>query len=376
MAEAEPGNAGGPAPGEGGRVDPVRVFISYARDDLAHEERVREFWTFLRAHGVDARLDKPAAEQRQDWSLWMLRLREARFVLVVASPAYRKRAEGEAPASEGRGAQWEAALIREEVYADREAALNRHRPDQHHLATRPLHQPTANSLPGAPSGRPIRPCALWKDRCAPALTAAWTPSRWRVCRIGAGQAVGVELAVHGGHDLSPARQAAQRTGEGKNYHHIFFGPTNLGIHMVSVELESGEVSKALRMANEVDISKIAYSERRTAHLHQVARCYECRNNDTVVFVHLKMAAKICPQGFLCTRNARSMVSPRQARQAVLRFRGTGVRRAHRPAELKVPRRCTGICRVSQPGPYPGSGSSVASMTDLMKSSTCGVSNRG
>ena len=106
----------------------------------------------------------------------------------------------------------------------------------------------------------------------------------------------------------PARQAAQRIGEGKGYHHIFFGPTNVDIHRVSVELEAAEISEALRMADEVDISKIAYSERQTAHLYQVARCYECRNNDTAVFVHLKMAAKICPQDFLYTRNARSMVS--------------------------------------------------------------------
>ena len=61
MAEAEPGKAGRPGAG------PVRVFLSYAQDDAAHENRVREFWLFLRRHGIDARLDKPAAERRQDW---------------------------------------------------------------------------------------------------------------------------------------------------------------------------------------------------------------------------------------------------------------------------------------------------------------------
>lgn len=51
--------------GRGGRAGPVpvRVLISYAHDDQAHMERVREFWLFLRANGVDARLDLPAAEQ-------------------------------------------------------------------------------------------------------------------------------------------------------------------------------------------------------------------------------------------------------------------------------------------------------------------------
>ncbi len=121
----------GIAPGSGDRagVDPVRVFISYAHDDGEHEDRVREFWLFLRANRIDARLDKPAAERRQDWPLWMLReLRAARYVLVVASPAYRRRAEGDEAPDRGRGARYEAALIREEVYADPEAALDRFLP--------------------------------------------------------------------------------------------------------------------------------------------------------------------------------------------------------------------------------------------------------
>ena len=107
----------------------VRVFISYAHDNAEHEERVRRFWTFLREQGIDARLDRPAAERRQDWPLWMLReIRAARFVLVIASPAYRRRAEGDAAAGEGRGVQWEAVLIREAVYADQQAALDRFLP--------------------------------------------------------------------------------------------------------------------------------------------------------------------------------------------------------------------------------------------------------
>ncbi len=52
---------------------PVRVFISYAHDDPAHDDRVRGFWLFLRANGVDARLDLPAAERRVDWAQWMTR---------------------------------------------------------------------------------------------------------------------------------------------------------------------------------------------------------------------------------------------------------------------------------------------------------------
>ena len=94
----------------------ARVFISYAHDDAAHEDRVRDFWLFLRAQGIDARLDLPAAEQRQDWAQWMTRqVRDADRVLVIASPEYKRRAEGDAAPGEGRGVQWEARLIRERV---------------------------------------------------------------------------------------------------------------------------------------------------------------------------------------------------------------------------------------------------------------------
>ncbi|MGH3830958.1 MAG: toll/interleukin-1 receptor domain-containing protein [Pseudonocardiaceae bacterium] len=108
---------------------PVRVFISYAHGDPEHEDQVRRLRDFLCGQGIDAQLDRVAAERRQDWPDWMLQqIRAARFVLMIASPGYRRRAEGEAPASEGRGVQWEARLIREEVYADYKAALNRFLP--------------------------------------------------------------------------------------------------------------------------------------------------------------------------------------------------------------------------------------------------------
>ena len=69
------GSAAGAAPQGDGPVGsgPVGVLISYAHDDEVHEERVRDFWLFLRANGVDATLDLLAAEQRQDWAQWTTR---------------------------------------------------------------------------------------------------------------------------------------------------------------------------------------------------------------------------------------------------------------------------------------------------------------
>jgi hypothetical protein len=103
------------------------VLISYAHDgnDPAHGELVRVLWEFLRSHGVDARLDLPAAAHRQDWALWMAdELRAADVVLVVASRVYRERAEGRGDPNVGRGVRWEARLIRDAFYRDQHA-LNR-----------------------------------------------------------------------------------------------------------------------------------------------------------------------------------------------------------------------------------------------------------
>jgi tetratricopeptide (TPR) repeat protein len=107
----------------------VRVSISYAHDDRVHEDRVRGFWRFLRENGVDARADMSAAERRQDWAEWMTRqVRDATYVLVIASPEYRRRAEGNAGPGEGGGVQWEARLIRDLFYAGQQAGLQRFLP--------------------------------------------------------------------------------------------------------------------------------------------------------------------------------------------------------------------------------------------------------
>jgi len=100
------------------------AFISYARepDDPAHEESVLRLWTFLRSCGVDARLDLGEADQRRDWALWLAtQIREADYILVIASPAYRRGAEGRGDAHEERGVQYQARLIRDALYADQHA---------------------------------------------------------------------------------------------------------------------------------------------------------------------------------------------------------------------------------------------------------------
>jgi hypothetical protein len=94
------------------------VFISYAYDS---ERQVHEFAWFLRAEGgIDIRFDLWDADRRRDWSVWIIeQVREADFVLVVASSAYKRRAEGGADSAEGRGVRFEAALLRDLLTQDR-----------------------------------------------------------------------------------------------------------------------------------------------------------------------------------------------------------------------------------------------------------------
>ncbi|GAA3870227.1 FxSxx-COOH system tetratricopeptide repeat protein [Saccharothrix violaceirubra] len=102
----------------------VRVFLSYAHESDEHASIVRELWLLLRSCGVDAVWDGVAAQSRRDWALWMGdQVRAADFVLVIASAAYRERAEGRVV--EGRGVQWEARLIRDAFYADQVRGIER-----------------------------------------------------------------------------------------------------------------------------------------------------------------------------------------------------------------------------------------------------------
>lgn len=101
-------------------ADPPTVFVSYSHDSEHHREQVLAFATFLRARiGLDVHLDQWDDNRRRDWSAWAGDLlRKADFVLAIASPQYRRRADGEAPPHEGRGAQYEGASLRDQLTRD------------------------------------------------------------------------------------------------------------------------------------------------------------------------------------------------------------------------------------------------------------------
>jgi transcriptional regulator with XRE-family HTH domain len=103
-----------------------------------------------------------------------------------------------------------------------------------------------------------------------------------------------------------ARPAADRTGEG-NVCWTVFGPTNVGLHEVSVEMEAGETAEVLRLADRVDPSRSPSIERRATFLLELARCYDQRREDPAVLLHLLSAEREAPEDMRYNLLARDLV---------------------------------------------------------------------
>lgn len=103
-----------------------------------------------------------------------------------------------------------------------------------------------------------------------------------------------------------ALPAARVTGDA-NVMWTVFGPTNVGLHAVSVEMEMGEAGEALRLADDIDISRTPSLERKTTFALEVARCYEQRRDDPGVFLHLVNAEASGPEDMRYNTLARDLV---------------------------------------------------------------------
>ena len=100
--------------------------------------------------------------------------------------------------------------------------------------------------------------------------------------------------------------AARRTGEG-NVMWTVFGPVNVALHAMSLEMEMGEAAEALRLADDIDASLLPSRERRTTFALEVARCYEQRRDDPGVLLHLMSAEASGPEDMRYNNLARELV---------------------------------------------------------------------
>jgi formylglycine-generating enzyme required for sulfatase activity len=94
-----------------------KVFISYSHDSREHMDRVLTLSDRLRADGIDCHLDQYEESPPEGWPRWMLnQIQDADVVLVVCTEHYERRFRGREARGRGLGAQWEGAIITQELY--------------------------------------------------------------------------------------------------------------------------------------------------------------------------------------------------------------------------------------------------------------------
>jgi transcriptional regulator with XRE-family HTH domain len=103
-----------------------------------------------------------------------------------------------------------------------------------------------------------------------------------------------------------AKPAARRSGEG-NVLWTVFGPVNVGVHAVSIEMEAGEASEALRLADNIDVSGCPSIERRLSFALDMARCYDQRHDEAGVQLYLLSAEQESPEDLQYNLLARDLV---------------------------------------------------------------------
>lgn len=100
---------------------------------------------------------------------------------------------------------------------------------------------------------------------------------------------------------------AKAAGEG-NVGWTVFGPTNVDLHALSIEMLAGEATEGLRCADRVDISCLPSLERQFTFLLDIARCYDLRKEDAAVLVHLLDLEQLAPEDVARSPLARQMLT--------------------------------------------------------------------
>ncbi|MGX8906685.1 helix-turn-helix domain-containing protein [Streptomyces netropsis] len=98
-----------------------------------------------------------------------------------------------------------------------------------------------------------------------------------------------------GAHLDEAQRIAERTGHAEEVHWLSFGPTNVGIHRVSVLAELGRHPEAVRTAQETMIPEGWPPSRLAHHYTEVAQALLWMGSTDAAFKNLQMARKLAPQ---------------------------------------------------------------------------------
>jgi len=99
---------------------------------------------------------------------------------------------------------------------------------------------------------------------------------------------------------------AQRIGE-RDLWWTICGPTNVALHLIGIEVESGEAAEALRLSDDVRLHHVRSVERRATFLLSVARAYEYRQDDSATLLTLLRLEREAPHDLHHRGEARDLV---------------------------------------------------------------------
>jgi transcriptional regulator with XRE-family HTH domain len=105
---------------------------------------------------------------------------------------------------------------------------------------------------------------------------------------------------------------AQRLGEG-NVQWTVFGPTNVRMHAMSIEMLAGEAADGLRMADKIDTGRLPSRERQFTFGLETARCYYLRRDDAAALVNLQGLEELAPEDLARSPLACDMILDLQRR---------------------------------------------------------------
>ena len=107
----------------GTETEAPRVFVSYSHDSPEHQTRVLELVQWLRMQGVNAWVDQFEESPPGGWARWCQeQVEEAKYVLVVCTETYERRAKREEEPGVGLGTVWEMGVIIDLAYRAQDAA--------------------------------------------------------------------------------------------------------------------------------------------------------------------------------------------------------------------------------------------------------------
>ncbi|GAB6898615.1 helix-turn-helix domain-containing protein [Kineosporia succinea] len=126
---------------------------------------------------------------------------------------------------------------------------------------------------------------------------------------GAVAAASLDDRQHVSEYLNRAQEVAEVAGEA-NHFWFAFGPTNVAIHRVWLDLELGDPTEAVRAADAVDTERLPahLAERRASHLITVAWAQYLRRKDDLAIEALTEARVHAPEQLLFTRKVNDMLA--------------------------------------------------------------------